>query len=63
MNYVTSADTEVWCEKTVEDAPLSSVKTAAEHLWNEGERVRCPDCAHEFVTPNGVWQASRKVES
>ena len=20
------------------------------YLWNEGERVRCPDCAHEFDT-------------
>lgn len=30
--YVTSADMEVWCEQTIEAAPLSSCKTAAEHL-------------------------------
>lgn len=31
------------------------------YLWNEGDEVRCPDCGHQFVTPDAQRRAERKV--
>ena len=30
------------------------------YLWQEGDRVRCPDCGHEWVTGAGERRENRK---
>jgi hypothetical protein len=50
---VIDADGEVnWMAAAFADPGVVKCPGCAEYLWNEGYRVRCPDCAAEFDTHN-----------
>lgn len=44
-----------WADPGVMACPNCKV-----YLWNEGERVRCPDCGHEWDTANKAWAEKMK---
>ena len=52
-----------WMAAAFADPGVMSCPKCKEYLWNEGNRVRCPDCGHEFETPNGQWQRERQEKS
>lgn len=50
---VVDADGEVnWAAAAFADPGVMTCPACGVYLWNEGLRVRCPDCAHEWDTRN-----------
>lgn len=48
-----------WAAAAWADPGVMGCPKCKADLWNEGERVRCPDCGHEFETPHGKWMRER----
>lgn len=49
-----------WMAAMFADPGVMACPGCGEHLWNEGMTAKCPDCEHEWRTPNGVHVDARK---
>lgn len=45
-----------WGAAAWDDPGVMSCPKCKSYLWNEGMRVRCPDCGEEFDTENKRWR-------
>jgi hypothetical protein len=52
-----------WAAAAFADPGVTTCPGCGEYLWNEGVRVRCPDCATEFETSNGKWLRDRQARA
>jgi ssDNA-binding Zn-finger/Zn-ribbon topoisomerase 1 len=58
---VVGADGEVnWMAAAFADPGCMQCPKCGAYLWNEGDEVCCPDCGHQFVTPDAQRRAERK---
>lgn len=56
QNAVDDAGNVNWMAAMFADPGVMTCPGCGEHLWNEGDRVRCPHCSHEFTTRSGEWR-------
>lgn len=58
---VVQEDGEVnWAAAAFADPGVMTCPNCKAYLWQEGLRVRCPDCAHEFDTSNKAFMERLK---